>query len=371
MLWMVVTPAAVAWQAGTGQAAQDAAGEETPVAVFHAYTNLIQVPVLVLNSDHKPLPPIAEKKFAVSLDGGPAFTPTHVRAEGEDPITLSILLDVGGDDAQLMPQVEKALNGLTPALLHPRDRVSVYLLGCSLQRFADDAPAGGALYQAAAENAVKAWKEQPKVGRGCRQTTHLWDSLGYMIKQMSSLPGRRVILAMTDGHDRGSAHTWNQIRVFGAATSVAIFGLTPRGWGGVGIHDELVDRAYSQVDAPYPFAKPAMEDAGRGDQFELMCELTGGLVLTARVGEVDREMRRFVEMVRGRYIVEFPRSDEATAGAHSFVVTVGNQAAFVRASGKSVPLPDPEELADPSTQAKDPAKAPKFGTRKVVPPFPQ
>jgi hypothetical protein len=96
MLWMVVTPAAVAWQAGTGQAAQDAAGEETPVAVFHAYTNLIQVPVLVLNSDHKPLPPIAEKKFAVSLDGGPAFTPTHVRAEGEDPITLSILLEVGG-----------------------------------------------------------------------------------------------------------------------------------------------------------------------------------------------------------------------------------------------------------------------------------
>jgi hypothetical protein len=355
----------------TAAAGQAQAGDEKPVAIFHSYTNLIQVPVLVLNSAHKPLPPIEKTKFKVSLDGGPGFMPAHVRTEGDDPISLSILLDVSGNDAQLMPQVEKALKGLSPGSLHARDHVSIFVLGCILQRFTDDVTTGGALYEAGVEGAVKAWKTGQVQGHGCSPAAHLWDSLNYMIGQMSTLPGRRIILAMTDGHDRGSKHTWNQVRFYGAATSVAIFGLMPRGWGSAGIRDELVDLAYGQVDAPYPFARPAIEGASRGDVFELMCELTGGLVLTSRVGEVGLEMQRFVGLVRGRYIVEFPRSDDVTAGAHSFAVTVDNSAAFVRASGKSVPLPDPEELADPSTQAKDPSKAPQSGNRKILSNLPQ
>lgn len=109
-----LAPSVTGQEAVPGQVSVSSqATDEKLVAVFHSYTNLIQVPVLVLNSAHKPLPPIAESKFAISLDGGPPFRATHVRAEGEDPITLSVLLDATGEDLQLMPQVDAALKGLS------------------------------------------------------------------------------------------------------------------------------------------------------------------------------------------------------------------------------------------------------------------
>jgi len=277
-----------------------------------------------------------------------------------------VLLDATGEDQQLMQQVDAALKGLTPGFLRSRDRVSIYVLGCSLKRFADDVPAGGALYETGLDWAAANARERRKERRGCKQSVHLWEAMGFLVKQMSTLPGRRVILAMTDGQDRGSKLSRSQLRLYAAKTSVAIFGLTPRGYGGSGIADQLADEANGVIDRPYPFAGPSIQGVSRGDMFALLCELTGGLVLTARAGDVGEEMRRFVEMVRGRYIVEFPRTDEATAGEHSFSVTVGNREAMVRASGKSVPLPDPEERVEAGTQAKDPEKVPKYGTRKVV-----
>jgi len=195
--------------------------------------------------------------------------------------------------------------------------------------------------------------------------------MGFVTKQMATLPGRRVMLAMTDGHDRGSVHSRGQIRLYAAGTSVAIFGLAPHGWAGTGIADQLAEEASGLIDEPYQAPSPQLEESSRGDLFALLCQLTGGLVLTARSSDLAGEMQRFVEMVRGRYIVEFPRTDEATAGEHSITVTVGNRQAFVRASGKSVPLPDPEERVNALTQVKDPEKTPKYGTRKVVTETPQ
>src|ERR1700690_3084897 len=83
VVWVCV---ALGWN-GMGAAAQD----EAPT--LHVYTNLVQVPTLVLNRNGRPPAPIAEDRFFVSVDGGPKFRVTHARLEGDDPISLAIVLD--------------------------------------------------------------------------------------------------------------------------------------------------------------------------------------------------------------------------------------------------------------------------------------
>jgi hypothetical protein len=347
-------------------AGQTPGDEEKPVAVFHSYTNLIQVPVLVLSPSHQAVAAISEKKFGVTLNNGPVFPATHVRRQGDDPISLSILIDLTGSAGELMPQIHDGLRSLVPGNLHASDHVSVYVLGCSLVRFADDVPAVGVLFSHGVDEALDKWQsEKSQLAKKCKPQANLWDAIGFMEKQMTTLPGRRVMLVLSDGHDKGSKRTWNQIRLFGAWSSVAIFGMIPER-NGLGISNGFVDEAYLTVDASSDRANQIMERASREDVFQLACELTGGVVLLAHKGKVGEDLSRFVSMVRGRYIVEFPRTDDAAAGPMAFGVRIKTGDLFIRPSGKSVPLPDPEELADPSRQAIDPSKAPQLGDRKIL-----
>ena len=87
------------------------------VTTLHAYANLVQIPVLVLSTSRQPLVPIAANRFGISIDDGPLFRATHVRLEGDDPISLSILLDVHGTDRDLLKKIDDAIAGLTPVSL--------------------------------------------------------------------------------------------------------------------------------------------------------------------------------------------------------------------------------------------------------------
>jgi hypothetical protein len=71
-------------------------------------------------------------------------------------------------------------------------------------------------------------------------------------------------------------------------------------------------------------------------------------------------------MVRERYIVEFPRPSNSTAGEHGMEVKIDKGTFSIRPSGVSVPLPDPVVMADPSTIQAGPSRAPEEGTRKVI-----
>jgi hypothetical protein len=102
----------------------------------------LQVPVLVLRPNGDRIKtPISNPRFSVSLDSGPWFPATHVRPEGDDPITLSILLDTSGDGGLLMPKMAEAIASLAPESLRSQDHVSVYALDCSLISGPSDVPA--------------------------------------------------------------------------------------------------------------------------------------------------------------------------------------------------------------------------------------
>src|ERR1700759_5347027 len=101
----------------------------------------------------------------------------------------------------------------------------------------------------------------------------------------------------------------------------------------------------------------AGEDTCRAEEALLLsrsswsrCELSGGIVM--RIGDltaVSKSLERFVTMLRERYIVEFPRPANSTAGEHGMEVKIDKDIYKIRPSGVSVPLPDPAWMADPTT----------------------
>src|SRR5450631_3194961 len=90
--------------AGAGGAAAQAP-EDATVPTLHAYADLVQVPTLVLSTiDFRPATWVDQRKFSVSFDGGPKFHVTHARLEGDDPLSVAILLDVNRANPKVADQ---------------------------------------------------------------------------------------------------------------------------------------------------------------------------------------------------------------------------------------------------------------------------
>ena len=335
---------------GTSLAAQAPTPQDEPIHTLHVYTNLIQIPTLVLGPNRERLKaPIAESKFSVSIDSGPWFRATHVRQEGDDPISLSILLDVSGDEAELMPKIGYAVAALAPLSLHPKDHVSIYVLDCSLVRTLNDVPAESEELRTGVEKPLESWttRMQNKHEPSCHQSVHLWDALGFVTSELYKQPGRRVILAVSEGEDKQSTRSWNEVRAHAQATGVAIFGLS------------YVPQ-YAK-DVSHAFLR-----SNREDPFHSLCELSGGMVLLTSTMSLKDVLKQFVTMVRERYIVEFPRPSNATSGEHGMEVRVAKSNDFIRAAGITVPIPDAALRADPTTIRSGPTLTPEMGTRKTM-----
>jgi len=325
--------------------AQETGGANEPVPTLHAYTNLMQVPVLVLTAEHQRMRPLEESKFRIRLDAGPPFRPTHVRREGDDPISLAVLIDLSKPWNELLAGIGEGIAGLAPGSLRERDQVSIYVMDCNLIRTAYDVPADAAKLREAVDRAMQPWRERQggNHARTCKAALPLWDAMAYAIRQLYPLPGRRVLLVLSNGIDHGSRTDWNQLKVQAQTTSTAVFGLMTQedledarsgGWSYAG------NSMLAGLERGLPRAE---------DQFNIICESSGGLEFAASRKSLSKSLVRFTEMLRERYIVEYPRGNEAQAGVHGIEVTVGRSDAYVRPAGISVPLPDPKVLADPMT----------------------
>ena len=338
VVWVCV---ALGW---SGAAAQD-----NGVLTLHVYPNLVQVPALVLDDNLKPIVPIAEGRFFISLAGGPRFRVTHARLEGDEPISLAILLDVSHPYPTLMANMDDAIAGLAPVSLHAQDHVSIYSMYCKLVRTSIDGPADAGPLKGAVDRALAEWSAggQDRHKRDCQKPWNLWDSTTVAANELAKQPGRRVLLVVTDGVDRGSKTSFKALRDFAQDRGVAIFGLVQRG----------------DVDGLNLRGVPNPESA-----FKDMCELTGGMVLTATQTELSDRLKWFTTLLRDRYILEFPRPHDAEGGKVEMSVTVEKMKAFILPAGIGIPLPDPEILKDPTTVPLDPADAPQLGKRKVISP---
>jgi len=326
------------------------AAQDEKITTLHAYSNLVQIPVLVLGHNRKPMPPIAERRFFVSLDNGPRFRVTHARLEGDDPISLAILLDLRQPDPRLIKKIDDAIAGLSPVSLHAIDHVSVYSMDCSLERSTEDTATDATTLKQHVDVVLASWRARgQKRAKDCQKPWQLWDSIAAITRVLSRQPGRRVILAVTDGIDQGSKNPWNEVREFAQERGVAIFGL---------IRPEDPSNVASGIRR------------GQDDEliFNSLCELTGGFLLTSEEKDLAKQLAWFVTLVRARYIVEFPRPRNTTVGHYGMEITIEKTSAFIRSTGIGLPVDDPAILNDPTTVPSDPSNAPALGKRKMLAP---
>src|SRR6201995_1375638 len=71
---------AVCWWAGRAQTTPEQ-GASNGTYTLHVYTDLLQVPTIVLTQLHSNYRALTKESFTLSLDGGPRFHPTNVRLE--------------------------------------------------------------------------------------------------------------------------------------------------------------------------------------------------------------------------------------------------------------------------------------------------
>lgn len=325
-----------------------------PATTLHVYANLKQVPVLVLSNDYRRIKPIDPSGFRISLDSGPLFRPTYVRREGDDPISLAILIDASKpyNDGWL-PTLVKTIATLPPDFLHPQDRVSIYAIDCTLIRTTYDIGANPAALADGLQRALAPWrirqtrneelkKENKIPPPNCRAGLPLWDSMSEVLKDLDQQPGRRVLLAITDGGDDGSKARWKDVMFHAQIHSETVFGLMAT------------------------LNPPTFDDPE--DKFEQICEDSGGIELLANEHTTIFRLQQFTQMLRERYILEYPRGPNEEAGLHTIEVSYRKRSnLYIATTGITVPVASEDEKESMKTMQADPSRTPPVGARKALP----
>lgn len=309
---------------------------------LHVYAAHVQIPALVLTPSLEPVFTVEPERFRIRLDSGRPFLPSSVRLEGEDPINMAVLFDAAGSEADLLAQLTPALIRLRAGALHAQDSLYLYAVDCSTVRYTKPLP----LDAEGIEHAVKMVLEAPAlhgdVGHpACGRSLHIWDTMASAVKVLAPVQGRRVLLALTTGADRGSRNSWANVHAYASAHSVAVFALTAK-------------------KSPYEHSlkeDPLWEVSGH----------TGGLLFPAiPASELAEQMNVFVSILRHRYILEFARSNKLAAGGHTVDVEVEHTHDLVRVTGLSVPILEKKVRDDPTTVPYMEADRPEVGERRSL-----
>ena len=309
--------------------------------ILHVYENLVQVPALILTSGLQPLAtPLAKDHIFISLDSGPKFHPVHMHIEGDEPISLALLVDASDSRDPLLPQLRLGVASLARTSLNVQDNVSVFTVDCRLIRSGLDLPANPDELQSAVQRGLEAPTLHLGKKPSCAHSVHLWDAATLVLKSMESLPGRRVLVILSNGEDYGSTMNWNAVREYADVRSIAIFGLRNI----MHLQDGKEFNVLTLGNTRFYNSPDAAEDP-----YSQLCELTGGVLLQIRQKQLAESLQSILTMVRGRYILEFPRPDNNTPGSHSVDVTVPSLRTYITTAGVVIALPDPSRRTDPTT----------------------
>ena len=114
------------------------------------------------------------------------------------------MLDVNGSQMELLRKIDRAIGACSNGWA--QDHVSVYALDCSLVRSLTVLQESDELSRGVDED-LQSWVNRGRGGqkRACANPLNLWDALRFVTYELSNRPGRRMILAVTNGYDRAAS----------------------------------------------------------------------------------------------------------------------------------------------------------------------
>jgi len=241
-------------------------------------------------------------------------------------------------------------------VLTARDYVSVYAYDCKLISATEDQAATPEHLRDAMKDVMTDGRERARGGEreSCWSKKRLYDVIARVAQNIAELPGRRVILVISDGADEHSVNDWLAVARFVGSRSITVFGLRP------------ISRLSWAPHLPGSSKfDPGWMSTAWDDSFGSFCGTTGGLVLDAYSSKkfMAGQIERLMTILRNRYIIEFPRPANGSAGVYSIDVKIGDPSAIIRPAGVAFPPRDDDPQRPAGTLPSDTSQMPVVGAK--------
>ena len=293
---------------------------------MHVYTNLLQVPTLVLAPDgHLVTQHLEPGDFTVHIQGMHALQPVHARQAGDEPLDFTLLVDLHDTSPDLLASLPHSADRLFKKFLNAADTVSVFAVDCSLVRTARNLPATAAALQTSVKRAQKAARQFPSVVPGhCLSQQGLPLLLEAALRDVPLRTGRPVLLLISDTAPEMRPGTVAHLIENFTATGAVLF---------------TVSAQSAAINSAALMPTPTT--SAKNTYLQLLTLDSGGIRLGATPETLTDTFAYVLKMVRSRYLLEFPRPAEATAGEHLISISIDKFGAHGLSSGVSAPAYDP------------------------------
>ena len=262
-----------------------------------------------------------------------------MRREGEDPLSLAILIDASRDSFHDLTKLGDEFASLVGSELLPKDRITMYAIDCAMTRSLDaTAPDPAVIRKGVADVLGAPTLHNGQSHSSCGKTVHLWDDIAAAVAGLSHAPGRRVLLLISSGSDGASKYDWLTVQQYAFEQGVAIFGM--RDQRQAQADDYLrnsLTTTHGTPGASRTFTPPPA--ARSANNLELLCANDGGLTLSSSPEFRKDGLADILFLIRSRLILTIPRDAYQSGATHSAKVTrPGLTPYFFSATGAGEPL---------------------------------
>lgn len=285
-------------------------------AVFPAKIELVNVVVSVSDRNGQPVRDLAAKDFVVSEDGKrrpiEAFLRTADTGDSERaPVDMILLLDTSPSMDTDLARARNTLVDFMKALPSPRGRGVV-----------------------AFDEHVRTWDfDKDDLGTvlddilltRSEQWTRFFDAVIEGLKRVSVGPGRKAMVAFTDGEDTSSHKTRSDVRSALQEAEVTFYAVS---------YAPHLDQAGGAPSTPSGPALQAFATQTRSERaaFVLrdLASATGGLVLDGSAGDLVSRFTRIRNDIASQYVIGFIPAPSIKASHRSLKVEVTRKGLKVR-----------------------------------------
>lgn len=333
---------------------QQLLSQTEPTTTLKVDVKTVMLPVMVRDKHGKLIQDLTKEDFELT-DDGKAETINYFSHDANLPLTLGLLVDTSMSVRSVLGEEKTASEHfLGDMLKNPKDEAFVIQFDRGVELLQDLTPSKDKLQKALEEigtppAAPQNTDDEPHARRG--GGTQLYDAIYLAATElMSKQQGRKAIILLTDGEDRGSKTSLNAAIEAAQRANTAVYaiyfkGESNGGYGGNGGHHGGGGYpgggghggGYPGGGGGYPGGGGGYPGGGggRGGQhpgseprvdgkkvLQQICAETGGSMFEAKKQKIDEDFNLIAEELRSQYMLGYTPDKSGDPGYHKLSVTV-------------------------------------------------
>jgi len=322
-----------------------------PAPTITVDNKLVIVPAIVRDKKNALVSNLARETFVLQVDGKPQPL-RYFDHDSNVPLTVGLLIDTSGSVRNVLDEERSASSTFLDKMLAPdRDKAFIIQFAHNVELLQDVTNSRPKLQQGLKEvdspqpqleRTDSSTNSNPQDGRHGHQGmqgggTALYDAVFLASDEViSKQPGRRALILLTDGDDRGSLKSLTQAIEAAQRADTMIYAIYYKGeehggygqggpgYGGMGGHHGGMGGPGGGRPGGYGQQRPDGKKI-----LERMCGETGGRVYEVSKKEtVEKIYAEIGEELRSQYRLGFtPSAEAASEGYHKIFITLSGEAA--------------------------------------------